>query len=619
MVCHHLPIRLLLLVLLPALTTVPAVKDHEPAQGGPKHHRVAGIRDVTGSVSPDGRYYAFTNWQTSQLGVKDLRTGEDRYLNPPAALESGEWPSSPRFAPDGRRIAYLWHQEGPDELRVINMDGSDARVVYRDEEMRGLRPHHWSPDGNHILASIGGSAVLISVSDGSAKVLKTFDWRSPLEMRFSPDGRYIAYDLPRREDSPERDIFLLAADGSREIPLVEGPAIRRVLDWTPDGTRLLFDSDRGRPPGTGRRFWLIEVADGKPIGEPALVKPEIRATRGLGFSRDGAYYYCCGGEGAGTGLYLADLDPALDKLGTPQMIASGLGWFYAMAEWSPDGRYLAYAWFGWPFPATLGIRTVETGEERRLPLTIARGRGRFGLRWSADGLSLLAQGRDLKNQWGIYRIDVQTGKATPIVQNCCVRWPTWSPDGQVVFFEEDGSGGPPRVVVRDLDTGGEQELYRTTAPAWLSHLAISPDGRWLAFLWADVPSWGAQGTWALKVLPLAGGERRGLARSLVQGRYDYGGEPGLAWTPDSRHIIYGITTVTEGEPSVTLWRVPPEGGEAQSLGPPMEQFRLHSVSVHPDGRQIAFTGMSVSQVAPISAAEEMWVLEDFLPPPDAER
>jgi hypothetical protein len=51
----------------------------------------------------------------------------------------------------------------------------------------------------------------------------------------------------------------------------------------------------------------------------------------------------------------------------------------------------------------------------------------------------------------------------------------------------------------------------------------------------------------------------------------------------------------------------------------MEQFRLYSVSVHPDGRQIAFTGVSVSQVAPINAAEEMWVLEDFLPPPDAER
>ncbi len=606
---HH-RIALILLVLFQALTTIPAAMAQQPAEEGPKHHRVAGIRDVTGSVSPDGLYYAFTNWQTGQLGVKDLGTGEDRYLNP-AAPESPAYPYALRFAPDGRRIAYAWHnQEGSNELRVINVDGSGVRTLLPD--VRRIKPHDWSPDGNHVLAGVDGSAVLISVSDGSLKVLKTFDWRSPLEMRFSPDGRYIAYDLLRREDSATRDIYLLAADGSREIPLVEDPAVDRVLDWTPDGTRLLFDSDRDLPPGAGRRVWLIEVADGKPIGEPALVTPEIRAIRGLGFSRDGSYYYCCGGEDDfGTNLYLATLDPALEELGTPQMVATRLE-LEAMAEWSPDGRYLAYARFGWPFPATLEIRTVETGEERRLPLTIAWVGGRFGLRWSADGLSLLAQGDDLKNQWGIYRIDVQTGKATPIVQSRGVGWPTWSPDGQVVFFDGDGSGGPPRLVVRDLDTGGEQELYRMTPPAYLSHLAISPDGRWLAFFWADVPTWWeAQGTWALKVLSLAGGEPQELARPPVHWRF----RPSLAWTPDSRHIIYSITTVTEGKPTVTLWRIRVEGGKPQSLGSAMEGFWLSSMSVHPTGQQIAFTGMSVSQVGPISAAEEMWVLQDFLPPP----
>lgn len=67
------------------------------------------------------------------------------------------------------------------------------------------------------------------------------------EMRISPDGRYIAYDLPPRENSPHRDIFLLGIDGGQETPLVEGPGIERVLDWTRDGKWLLFDSDRGLP------------------------------------------------------------------------------------------------------------------------------------------------------------------------------------------------------------------------------------------------------------------------------------------------------------------------------------------------------------------------------------
>ncbi|UCC74991.1 MAG: PD40 domain-containing protein [Gemmatimonadota bacterium] len=228
MIYHRSLTRLIPVVLFLVLAPKVAAKAQAPAQEGPKHRRVAGIRDVTGSVSPDGRYYAFTNWQTGQLGVKDLSTGENRYIVTP---------------------------------------GSEGE--------------------------------------------------SPYAARFAPDGRYIAYDLQLRDDSPDRDIFLLEIDGGREIPLVEGPGIERVLDWTPDGKRLLFDSDQGLLPGTGRRAWLIEVVHGEPIGEPVLVEPEIRVIRGLGFSHDGAYFYCCGGQDAyasPTSLYLATLDPATGEL-----------------------------------------------------------------------------------------------------------------------------------------------------------------------------------------------------------------------------------------------------------------------------------------------------------------
>ncbi|MHC4233802.1 MAG: hypothetical protein ACYSUQ_01680, partial [Planctomycetota bacterium] len=453
MVLRHGSIRLITLVLLPSLVPVPAAVAQEPTQGGPKHHRLAGIRDVTGSVSPDGRYYAFTNWQTGQLGVKDLSTGESRYIVTPGS--KGEWPYQARFAPDGRRIAYTWNMEdGSAELRVINVDGSGVRTLHRGYG----EIHDWSPEGERILANVDRGTVLISISDGSLAVLS--DWLPAMEIRFSPDGRYIAYDLPPRDDSPDRDIFLLDIAGGSETPLVEGPGIERVLDWTPDGKRLLFDSDRGLLPGAGRRAWLIEVADGEPNGEPVLVEPEIVVTRGLGFSRDGAYYfsgYCCGVEDARvtpSGLYHAALDPTNDQLGVPELITSDSG---RPVEWSPDGQYLAYAWHQWPFPSTLGIRAVQTGEERRLPLTIQWAGDSFGLRWSPDGRSLLVQGRDLKDRRGIYQIDVQTGAATPIVQGCCVRWPTWSPDGNVVYVSWEGSGDTMRVVARDLETGDERE------------------------------------------------------------------------------------------------------------------------------------------------------------------
>jgi Tol biopolymer transport system component len=337
---HRSPTRLIPVVLFLILTPKVAAQDQAPAQEGPKHRRVAGIRDVTGSVSPDGRYYAFTNWQTGQLGVKDLSTGENRYIVTPGS--EGEWPYQARFGPDGRRIAYEWIMQDGVELRVINADGSGVRTLYRG----GGEVHDWSPDGKHILANVERGTVLISISDGSLEVLS--DWLPSLEIRLSPDGRYIAYDVLVRDDSPDRDIFLLEIDGGQKTPLVEGPGIERVLDWTPDGKRLLFDSDRGLLPGAGRRAWLIEVADGKPTGESVLVEPEIRALRGLGFSHDGAYFYCCGGEDADTSptsLYLARLDPATGELSAPEMITSVPG---AVVQWSPDGQYFAYAWHQWP-------------------------------------------------------------------------------------------------------------------------------------------------------------------------------------------------------------------------------------------------------------------------------
>jgi Tol biopolymer transport system component len=79
------------------------------------------------------------------------------------------------------------------------------------------------------------------------------------------------YDFPPKEDSPDRDIFVLATNGSRETPLVEHPGNDFVLGWAPDGKRILFASDR-----TGvLSAWVIAVADGRPQGAPELVKSDI--------------------------------------------------------------------------------------------------------------------------------------------------------------------------------------------------------------------------------------------------------------------------------------------------------------------------------------------------------
>ena len=210
--------------------------------------------DYNGKPSPDGRYLSYVNWEAgdsgnNDLAIYELATGKRRSLT-----DNASWyePDEYQFAlysvwsPDGKQIAYQWWSNLI-ELCVIGLDGSKPRTLYSSEENEWARPYDWTPDGKQILACVTekdgkNKILLVSIADGTVRVLKTLDkyygpkdssWYTPEGMSFSPDGRYIVYDYPQNEDS--RDISLMSADGSREIPLVEYPANDFVLGWAPDG------------------------------------------------------------------------------------------------------------------------------------------------------------------------------------------------------------------------------------------------------------------------------------------------------------------------------------------------------------------------------------------------
>ena len=167
-----------------------------------KHHRVLADYDAYGSVSPDGRFVSRLDWTDgANIVVRDLRTGERRQLTDSGRNSEGRaWLSA--ISPDAKQVAYGWTswQEDWAELRVVGLDGSPPRVLYRDETIRWVNAHGWSPDGSQILTmlSTGGTRqiALVSVIDGSVRVLKSVDHRLGRTMSFSPDGQYIAYDHP---------------------------------------------------------------------------------------------------------------------------------------------------------------------------------------------------------------------------------------------------------------------------------------------------------------------------------------------------------------------------------------------------------------------------------------
>jgi Tol biopolymer transport system component len=553
-----------------------------------------------GTVSPDGSYFAFTDWDTGDLATYEPATGKKRHVtNKGTWSESDEQAENCVISPDGKQIAYLWYnKDGLYDLRIIGKDGSDPRILYHSDEMDYIMPSDWSSDGKHILAAVyrkdkSVQIALISFPDGTFHVLKTFDWYHPGgAMIFSPDGRYIAYDMAEKDNPDKGDILIMAADGSREIPLVKHPADDNLLGWTPDGKRILFSSDR-----TGiMSAWAIQVADGKPQGAPELIKPDIGRMGPIGFTRDGSFYY-----GLGTSMIDAfsfTYDPVTGKvIDQPAPIIQRIVGSTGNPVWSPDGRFLAYgfkpnATYGFS-PGTLVIHTLENSEEREISPALAP----YGdLRWSPDGHFILACGIDKNGQRGIYRIDVQTGAILPIVKGQ-VNHPVWSSDGKMILYVSENA-----ILVRDLETNEEKQLFKPVGKTSPANLAISPDGRQLAFSLS-----GAVPETSLMVMPVAGGSPREILQLKDPEGIRSGWNGGVEWIAEGRQILF-VKAQKDG--SNELWQISVEGGNPRNLGI-INKGIISDLRVHPDGRRIAFTNAILGG--------DVWVIENFVPKTEAKK
>ena len=141
--------------------------------------------DDLGSPSPDGRVLSFVDWETGDLAIRNLETGEKQRVTKKGSWEeSGEFALFSIFSPDGKQIAYNWlNKDDIFDLRLIASDGSGQRVLHRDDTSVYVGPLDWSPDGKQILAQFIGQdynnqLAVVSADDGSKRLLKELGWRT---------------------------------------------------------------------------------------------------------------------------------------------------------------------------------------------------------------------------------------------------------------------------------------------------------------------------------------------------------------------------------------------------------------------------------------------------------
>jgi Tol biopolymer transport system component len=557
-------------------------------------------------ISPDGRFFAYFDYNAGAVGVYELATGKKQLLKS-KIKEDEPWGESWQviWSPDSKALLCNWWQ-APDyhwsDLRIIRLDGTERRTVFRSEDYDEVYPMDWSSDGSQILAVFygdfpeGKKIGLISVKTGSVRILKTSDY-GWAHMKFSPDNQYIACDYCPEEEQYNRDITLLSADGKVEIPLVTHPAHESLVGWSPDGKYVLFTSDR---TGTDD-LWLIPVTDGKASGNAQMIKEGLGKIDMGGITQNGSLYYITSGQMED--IYVAELDRASKKFDAPpeKMTFSQEG-SNSWPQYSPDGRSIVCVQGGGIMAeraeTSLCFRSLENGAERQFALKM---QARCP-RWSPDGRFIYFTAFDRPRHWSVFRVELKTGQVSPWGLEDAEDKPFGSifvgisPDGKNGYYvhskEKDKFS---RLVVRDMEKGIERELFRNDMGLIVA--SLSPDGKWLAAVSREEKR-------SILIVPTSGGEPRELCRFILKG----GHPTWLDWTPDSQSIIFS-RRIDESKSGVSGWglyRVSIDGGDPEFLG--ISSTYISDFDFHPDGKHLAF-----ASYGPEWKEAKLWVMENFLP------
>jgi Tol biopolymer transport system component len=564
--------------------------------------------EFSGGPSPAGQNLVYIDWESGNLAIRDLTSGQSRMLTDDG-YDPG-YPLQAQVSPDGRWVAYTWAQNEPYgmELRLVGMEGSAPRTL---ESAYDIASPSWSRDGRHVAVALhdgekaGTEIAWIAVADGSKTTLLTFPQTFVPMMSHSPDDRFVAVSFPVEEDSARSDIALLATDGSGMRPLIDHPADDQLIGWVPGTDELLFSRDRSGE----RDLWAVRVTPDGNAESPEPVRRGIGEVWPMGFTEDGSLFYynytlqynsavAPFDESTGT-VALDEAEPILVR-GSNQRPA-----------WSPNGEQLAFVERGQGRKEILHVLNMRTGEDHTRAESIQPATTGTPT-WFPDGRSLLVLGKikDPETPRGsvpavVYRVDANTGTFEHLFELAGTQtvgprswWATVglraTPQGEGVILMYDG-----RLYIHDLRTGQEKELFRHPDLA-AEVLALSPDGSELAFGIADPAAVPPESPKQIRlhqggrimVMPSGGGE----AREVFQVR-----EPSavtdVSWSSDGRYLFFR----QRDDGGTTIMRVPREGGEAERM---WEAERMGAWAPSPDGRQVAFWVQENEA--------EIWVMENLV-------
>ncbi|MEP6611436.1 MAG: hypothetical protein ABJA76_06115, partial [Mucilaginibacter sp.] len=207
-------------------------------------------------VSPDDKWVAYSlsevdtakDGRVSHLWMQSITGSESIELT-----HGPEPASSPRWSPDGRYLAFLSSRESKNGSQVWLLDrrGGEAKKL---TDIKGdLGDYSWSPDSKQLLLSIEGP-------ETKAKE----EPKNPLPIKI--DRYHFKQDIEGYLKHQYTHLYLFNIDAKKLDTLTKGNTDERAAEWSPDGSKIVFVSNRTPDPERNDNDDIFTI-EAKPNGQ----------------------------------------------------------------------------------------------------------------------------------------------------------------------------------------------------------------------------------------------------------------------------------------------------------------------------------------------------------------
>jgi Tol biopolymer transport system component len=448
-----------------------------PAIGGAPRLLLRDAADA--DASPDGSLIAYTASARDSAGVQarlmvakaDGTEGRTLWSRGSVLI------ASPRWSPDGRRIALLigGNQNSASSLVVVDPSSGSARECPAPSAQL-LSSAAWDGSGQGLIVAEGVG--LTPIQRGAPGRLFRLDTRSgkyrplgwlerfPAIIDLLPDGRLVLWSPVARQNL--REVAMGARDLSGARLLTSGLALDRQPVYSPDGQWIMFSSNRG---GT-LDLWEVSVT----TGEMHRVTDDREDDWDPEYGPDGQSLFWCSGRSGAFEIWTARRDGS-----APRQISSD-SLDAENPSVTPDNQSLIYSSSNpvkaglWRIPAAGGEGELLLKTSTLIPDLSPDGRhvsvitdvGNIEARLSVFDLherKLLPGGVPLQVLPGT----VQVGRARI------------TPDGSAIVYVQVRADGLPVLVRQPLSAwrtgmGRPDTLFAATNEG-IESFGFSPDGK----------------------------------------------------------------------------------------------------------------------------------------------